>query len=336
MDPNKNYYNVLGLDKNVTKEQLKKSYKKLAIIHHPDKGGDENKFKAISEAYSILSDDTKKLQYDTMSPHGKTYNPHKGFGGFGGGFHFGTNIEDIFNAFGGNAQGFGSTHQYQEFRENLDININAIISLRDVYKGNPLKVEYKRYKHCKDCDGTGFDRTSESDICEMCEGRGHNFLGGKCKYCQGTGKIHTGTCKSCNGEKVVISDETFNLNNIHMIRRSGTELLRGYGHQSKYFREKSGTVNLSIIYEHIPNYEITKDDKLIYNLDLHYDDAINGTKYRYEHLDGKTFYVSIPKKTKDKDLVKIKEKGLLRDIDNRNDLYFKINVIIDYEKIQTK
>lgn len=335
MDPSKNYYNVLGLDKSATAEQIKKNYRKLSLKHHPDKGGDENKFKSISEAYSILSNDKKKQQYDISSPHGKNYNPHRSFVG-GMDFGFGTDINDIFSAFGFGSP-FGAKHEYQEFRENLNIKINVVISLRDVYKGEPIKVDYKRYVHCEDCDGTGFDRDSPHDVCEMCQGTGIDYdTNTKCKYCQGTGKVFTGTCKKCNGEKVVIKDETFNLNNTWLIRNSTTEILSGYGHQSKYFREKIGMVNLNIIYEHLPKYNITQDNKLIYNIDLHYEDAIKGASLKHELLDGKKVNITIPEKTKDGDIIEVKNKGLLKNVNDRDDLLLKINIIIDYEKISDK
>ena len=148
---NENLYEILGLNKNATAEEIKASYRRLAMLYHPDKNkGDkekEEKFKKISFAYDTLGDTTKKQQYDTQSPHGKTYQPNP-FGAFGGG------VDDIFNTFfGGNPFGGGGpfggfhqqTHFHQEFNENLDITVNVVITLTDVYKAKPIKVSYKRY-----------------------------------------------------------------------------------------------------------------------------------------------------------------------------------------------
>ena len=249
MDLNNNYYQILGVDKNASVDEIKKKYKKLALELHPDKNnGDkikEEKFKKISEAYSIIGDPTKKQQYDVSSPHGNSYNPNP-FAQMGGG------VEDIFNSFfgGGNPFGnpFGRKTEYREFHENLDINVNVIITLSDIYKAQPFKVEYKRYQHCDDCNGTGFDRTKDSNDCEICDGTGRDNYGNMCEYCQGIGKIYSGECKKCKGEKITIKDHNFIINNIIKVRQSSEEYLRGFGHQSKYFRNKQGTLKLNIIY----------------------------------------------------------------------------------------
>jgi DnaJ-class molecular chaperone len=149
MNVEKNYYQILGLTKNATPEEIKKSYKKLAVQYHPDKNnGDkdkETKFKEISEAYSVIGDDNKKMSYDTQSQYGKSYNPNpfSAFGGGQGGF------EDIFNTFfrgTGNINNnpfggtfFGKQHEYREFHENLDINIKdtntvMIVVVQDLIK----------------------------------------------------------------------------------------------------------------------------------------------------------------------------------------------------------
>ena len=332
-DFNKNYYSILEVDKKSSIDDIKKSYKKLALKHHPDKGGNDKAFSAISEAYDILSDDNKKLLYDKTSPYGSMFIPNNG--GFGG-RPFGTTIEYILNIFGRpftDGDHFNAKNTYHEFKENLDINVNLIVTTRDVYKGIPIKIEYKRYVHCSDCDGTGFNTNGESFMCDTCYGIGRDLLGLPCKYCRGTGKIFAGTCKSCKGEKIIVKDASFNLNNIINIRKNSTEVLKDYGHQSKYFREKKGVLNLNIVYEHLPKYELN-DEQLIYHLNLHYEDAINGVEYEYIHLDNSKMIIKIPARTKDKDLIRIRDKGLFNNINKRGDLLFKINIVIDYKRVK--
>ena len=336
---NENLYEILGLNKNATAEEIKASYRRLAMLYHPDKNkGDkekEEKFKKISFAYDTLGDTTKKQQYDTQSPHGKTYQPNP-FGAFGGG------VDDIFNTFfGGNPFGGGGpfggfhqqTHFHQEFNENLDITVNVVITLTDVYKAKPIKVSYKRYQHCDDCQGTGFDRNSHSDTCEMCGGGGRDQFGRQCQYCQGHGKIYTGTCKSCNGEKVVLKDVEFHINDVRTLRQSTEKYLRDFGHQSKYYRDKKGVLRLNIIYQHIPNYTI-ENEQLIYNLDIHYQDAIDGIKYEYECLDGTKLNVDIPQKSNNGDLLRLSGKGLFKNLSERDDLFFRMNIVINYERLK--
>jgi len=339
-------YALLGLNKNATSEEIKTEYRKLAKMYHPDKNnGDkekEEKFKKINLSYSILGDETKKQSYDNQSPHGKTYNPNP-FSAFTGG-----GADDIFNAFfgGGNPFGtpfggnpFGARHEYREFHENLDITINVMVTLSDVYKANPIKVNYKRFEHCPDCQGTGFNRNGHSDNCEMCggninqKGSGRDQYGRKCEYCQGHGVIFSETCQNCNGEKVVLKDFEFNINNIQSVRNSNEKYLPNFGHQSKYYREKKGTLKLNIIFQNVPNHNI-ENEQLIYKLNLHFDDAIKGMKYEYECLDGNKLIVDIPEKTNDGDVLRIQGKGLFKNLNERDDLFFRINVMIDYERLQ--
>lgn len=328
MDLQKNYYQILELNKNASIEEIKKNFRKLSIKYHPDKtNGDkqkEEKFKSISDAYNILGNKDKKQQYDVRSPHGKNYNPNP-FGGFGVFSEFG-DFDNIFDTF------FNRTYKKQNFNENLDIVINLHVSLRNVYVGKPLEVSYNRNIHCDECNGTGFDKNSNSYECDMCSGKGKHRFGRKCEYCQGVGKIYSGTCKKCNGEKVIKNFTKFNLNKIYNIKSSKDEYIRGYGHQSKYYRNKKGDLKLRIIYQHDNNY-IIENNKLIYNLNLHYQDAIDGIKYEYISLDDKILKISIPKNTKDKDLIRIRDKGLLLNDNKRDDLYFKINIIIDYDRL---
>jgi molecular chaperone DnaJ len=334
MDFNKNYYEILGVEKTATITEIKKVFRKKANETHPDKhGGDDSEFKEINEAYQILGNEQKRQQYDTMSPHGSSYNP------MGGGFN------TIFEFFTGGGQGQGGFDPFSAFfggnrgggyKENLDINISVDISLKDVYNNESIDVEYERNVECDGCKGTGFDPDSESHECSVCDGEGKvwepmfGFV--KCKYCKGTGKIHTGTCTKCNGEKVVKKKEKFQLNNIYRTRSSDVKYIRGYGHISKYYEGKAGSLILSINYRHDNRYEI-KNGGLYYNLDVHFEDAINGVDIKYEHLDNKTYDIVIPPMTKDKDKIKMKGLGMLNNPKDRQDLIVNINIVIDYDKL---
>lgn len=305
MNININYYNVLQLSNQATKEDIKKSFRNLSKLYHPDKNpNSENKFKDISEAYSILSNDKNKEQYDLNSIHGKNYFVPP---------------EELFK-------------DYQEFKESLDINMNLIITLKDIYSGDPIKITYNRYVACEDCEWTGFDRSGFSDECDICDGTG-TYQHETCNYCKGKGKIYSETCKTCNGEKIILEKTNFYLTGVKDIKKSETKYIKEYGHQSRYYELKKGTLILNIVYEPIKNY-IIKDNILIYLMDLHYEDAIKGNKIKYKHLDDIEYDITIPEKTKDKEYVQIKNMGLLEK--ERGDLYLKINIIIDYEKLNTK
>jgi len=334
MDLSKDYYSILGIDKNTDIKDIKKAYRKKATESHPDKkDGDDSVFKEINESYQILKDNKTKDRYDIQSQYGKNYDPNSQFmgGGFSGfdGFPGFDNINDIFGSF------FGGNRK-TEFSEQLDIQVTRKITLKDVYKNNDIKVVFERDISCNICHGTGFDMSSKPYKCDVCDGKGHTwespFGHVKCKYCRGTGKIHSGTCDTCRGKKTINKTEDFQLSNVYRIRESDTKYIKGYGHQSKHYINKRGSLILNIIYEHDNRYEI-KSNGLYYYIDIHYDDAINGTDMIYNHLDDKSYNIKIPKKTKDKDILKMRRMGLFSDNKMRQDLFIVVNIIIDYDKI---
>ena len=343
MDYNKNYYEELGIDKNASDEEIKKSYRKLAHKYHPDKnGGDkesELKFQKINEAQSVLSDQKLRQEYDQRSPHGKSYSPFTSFGGNGFEFHFGNGgPADIFSQFFGGNSPFGagfnpfSGFQREEFRENLDINASVTINLKQIYLDENFVIKYKRFVHCEYCNGTGFDKNSHSDTCEICNGSGKN-KGGTCEYCQGDGKIYTGQCNHCKGEKLEMKETEVTMQNLSQLRGSIKNAHRGYGHQSKYYREKIGNLILNINIDRNDGYQILNNYDLSKTLDIHYQDAIDGAEFLYKHVDDTEIKIKLPIKTKNDDIIRIKEKGLLKNDNNRADLFLKINIIIDYERV---
>jgi molecular chaperone DnaJ len=326
MDFNKNYYKILGVDKNATETEIKKAYRQLAKKHHPDTNHtqDDTIFKEINEAFGIVGNEEERQKYDVHSPHGKNFQP--GFGDpfshiFGGGGGFGFNpfdslFRDIFN-------------RKEEFVENLDINVGVNITLKDIYNNNNISIKFKRNVKCDTCNFSGFDPNSESFECETCDGKGNDGFT-TCKYCSGTGKIHTGTCSKCDGEKVISKDEELAFSNSYSIEASFMKYMRGMGHQSKYYPNRVGSLNIQANYIHDNRY-IKEDHNLIYPLNLHFQLAIDGIDFEYEHLDDKKYSLKIPPKTKDGDMLRVGGKGLLIDGKKRGDLLIKINIIIDYE-----
>lgn len=347
MDYNKDYYKELGIDKNATDEDIKKQYRKLAHQYHPDKnGGDkesELKFQKINEANSVLSDANTKQEYDQRSPNGKSYNPSP-FGGFGQSFefHFGGAPDDMFSQFfggnGGNPFGnfggspFGNAFTREEFRENLDINVNLNVNLKQIYLNENIVIKYKKFVHCDECKGTGFDRASHSDMCEICNGSGIN-QGRTCEYCQGEGKIYTGQCKKCKGEKVSMIDTEVNIQSLSQLRSNIKNAHRGYGHQSKHYRDRIGNLILNINIDRNDNYQIINNFELHNQVDIHYQDAIDGKEIIFNHIDDTKIDIKLPEKTKNGEIISIPKRGLLRNDNTRADLFLKINIIIDYDRL---
>ena len=323
MDLNKNYYQALGLDKNATDDDIKKAYRKAAVQHHPDKGGDAEQFKIINEANTILSDQSSKHEYDNKSPHGKTYNPRSTHDFFGGGNPF----EDMF-------RNFSSFSYRQEPIENLDIKVQLDVTLQDIYQNKNKEIKYTRDVPCSYCDATGFEQDDDYSDCETCGTRGYNTQNGTvCQTCSGTGKKYKNTCKKCSGSKIGKKQESINIESIFNLQGSQNLLYRGLGNFSKNHRNKAGS--LVIYINEIPNdlYERTDNGDLIYNLNLNFTDAILGKNFELKHLDDKTYNIKIPEKTEEGKKFKLSGKGLLQRNGVRGDLIIICNIIIDYSKI---
>jgi molecular chaperone DnaJ len=192
------YYNILGVEKNATQDEIRKAFRKKAQEHHPDRGGDENKFKEVSEAYEILSDENKRSSYDQF---GKGGNP------FNGGRHqsHGFNMDDIFEQFG---SFFGGRSNRQNRRKKgNDLRLQIKVTLEEIFNGTTKKVKYTRQKPCEPCNGKG---GSDTKSCLACSGTGYRTITEHtpfgvvsqsvgCNNCKGTGQVISNPCKSCKG-----------------------------------------------------------------------------------------------------------------------------------------
>ncbi|WP_019242650.1 MULTISPECIES: molecular chaperone DnaJ [Bacillus] len=202
----RDYYEVLGLTKSASKDEIKKAYRKLSKQYHPDinKADDAaDKFKEIKEAYEVLSDDQKKAQYDQF---GHT-DPNQGFGGGGfGGQGFG-GFEDIFSTFFG---GGGARRDPNAPRQGADLQYTMTISFEDAVFGKETTIEIPREENCDTCKGTGAKPGTKVETCSHCNGSGQmsveqNTPFGRivnrttCRYCQGTGKTIPHKCSTCSG-----------------------------------------------------------------------------------------------------------------------------------------
>jgi molecular chaperone DnaJ len=203
----RDYYEILEVTKTASDQEIKASYRKLAIKHHPDKNpGDheaEDKFKEAAEAYSVLSDNEKRARYDRFG--------HSGVGGGAGGYDPGfTNIEDIFDMFGfgdmfgGGARG-GSRRSTAQ--RGSDLRYDLEITLEEAATGKAEQMRIPRLETCEECDGAGAEKGTKPETCTTCEGsgqvryqQGFFSVARVCSTCRGTGKIIKSPCKNCRGE----------------------------------------------------------------------------------------------------------------------------------------
>lgn len=224
----RDYYEVLGVGRSASADDIKKAFRRLAHKYHPDKsGGDADKFKEINEAYQVLSNPEKRKQYDKF---GRVFDGNAagaghggqsgfGFGGFPGGSPFEWNVNfdgengmgdlgDIFDAF---FEGLGVRPKRKSYRRGSDIEVPVAITLEEAKTGKKINLEYKTQVKCESCKGHGYDVKAGQTKCAHCNGRGevqetHNtFFGNlnrvvQCKYCKGTGEVPNKVCQSCKGE----------------------------------------------------------------------------------------------------------------------------------------
>ncbi|PKR85121.1 molecular chaperone DnaJ [Heyndrickxia camelliae] len=204
----RDYYEVLGLEKNASKDEIKKAYRKLSKQYHPDinKAPDAaDKFKEVKEAYEVLSDDNKRAHYDQF---GHT-DPNQGFGGFGGASDFGGfgGFEDIFSTFFG---GGGRRRDPNAPRQGANLQYTMTLSFEDAVFGKETEIEIPREEECDTCHGSGAKPGTKPETCPHCHGSGQlnteqNTPFGKivnrrvCNYCNGTGQLIKDKCRTCGG-----------------------------------------------------------------------------------------------------------------------------------------
>lgn len=227
MTTKRDFYEILGVSRNATKDEIKKAYRQMALKYHPDKNpGDkeaEEKFKEAAEAYEVLGDDTKRARYDQFGHSGV------GNGGGGGGFTHDWTIDDIFSQFGdifgghfgsfGGFGGFGNSRANQRATSRgSDIRVKVKLNYSEIANGVEKKLKVNKYVTCHSCNGSGAASPSDFQTCSTCRGSGYvtrvtNTLLGQmqstapCPTCNGEGKTITKKCTECNGEGVVRDNE---------------------------------------------------------------------------------------------------------------------------------
>ncbi|MBU1046286.1 molecular chaperone DnaJ [Patescibacteria group bacterium] len=328
---NKDYYKILGVDKKASKTDIKKAFHKLAHKYHPDKkDGDEAKFKEASEAYSVLSDDRKRSEYDTYGQSfGGNGAPQGGFGGFSGfgqgaqGFDF--DLGDIFGDI------FGGRGQRQ--KRGSDISVDIEISFAEAVFGIERKIVLTKNSTCSVCKGTGAKEGSAMETCSTCNGQGkvhetkQSFLGSfstvrTCEKCQGKGKIPKEKCKECRGDGIARKQEEFKIkipagiNNGEMIRLTGAGEAIPDG--------VPGDLYIKI---HVTPHKIFKKQGVDLTMDLgvKLTDALLGAEYNVETLDGK-IEIKIPKGVTHGEILRVKEKGVPITDRKRGNLLITLNI----------
>ena len=325
----RDYYEVLGVSKNATEDEIKKAYRKLAIKYHPDRNpGDkeaEEKFKEAAEAYDVLHDPEKRQRYDQFGFEG--LEGGRGFGGFGGSGGF--SMDDIFSAFGdifGGHSGFGGfgsgfgggARQHAQYR-GADLRLRVKLTLEEIATGTTKKFKVHKDVACPHCHGTGSEDGTGSTTCPTCHGQGvvvktvRTMLGlmqtqTECPTCHGEGTVIKNKCKQCGGTGVVKGEDVVEINIPAGVAEGMVVNVSGKGNAAPH-NGVNGDIQVYI--QELPHEKFVRDGQdLIYNLLLDFPTAALGGDVEVPTIDGKKAKVTIEPGTQPGKALRLRGKGL--------------------------
>ena len=351
----KDYYDILGVSRNASTEEIKKSFYKLAHKYHPDKGGDAAKFKEVNEAYQVLSNKEKRAQYDKFGRVFEGAQGNQGFNGFQGfadgfsnaqwqqgnfGSPFGSsfgNIDlgDIFSDFFGGAQTKRKTTRRAE-EKGRDIEINLEISLEEAAFGTKKKVAFRTYVICDHCHGKGYEPGSKLVTCPTCKGEGvvrqkkRTIFGeftqiGECPTCHGRGKVPEKPCKVCGGTGRIYKKKELSIEIPPGIRDGETIRIKKEG-EAGLLGNPAGDLYVRIIIKSDSRFE-RKGDDLYTSLTIDFPEAVLGGKKEIDTLAGKKIIFKVPAGTSSGEIFRIRGKGIKHFSSlGQGDLYVKIKI----------
>ena len=318
MADKRDFYEVLGVNKNASDEEIKKAYRQAAKKYHPDlHPGDaeaEAKFKEVNEAYEVLSDKDKKARYDQFGHAG--VDPNYGAGGAGSPFGQDIDIGDIFSSFFG---GFGRRSANPNApRKGTDVETQLIISFEEAAKGCKKTVQYQAVTTCKDCNGTGAEKGTTPVVCSACGGRGQVTINQRtpfgnvqtsraCDRCKGRGKIVETPCRTCNGRGQVRRKKTVEVNVPAGINDEQVLNVGGHGN-SGINGGPAGDLHVYISIRPHPMFERNNFDVWC-KIPITFAQAALGATLTVPTLDGKVSY-DIHEGTQSGDVFKLKGKGI--------------------------
>ena len=341
MADKRDYYEVLGVSKSATEDEIKKAYRKLAKQYHPDLNPDnkeaEAKFKEVSEAYEILSDPEKKQKYDRFGHAGvdPNYGAGAGYGAGGFGGFDGVDLGDIFDSFfGGGGFGGGSARRNAP-QKGDSIKASVILSFEEAAFGCTKQIEVDRIEKCDDCGGSGAEKGSTAETCSVCHGTGsvktaqRTPLGmfsstSPCQNCRGTGKVIKNPCKTCRGQGMVRRHRKIEVKIPEGIDDGQPLSLRGQGNAGVNGGPNGDLYVIISIRPH-PIFKRQGPD-VVCEIPISYVDAVLGAEIEVMTIDGKVKY-TIPEGTQNGTVFRLRGKGIKRsDGRGRGDHYVTVNI----------
>lgn len=353
----RDYYEILGLQKGASEDEIKKAYRKLAVKYHPDKNpGDkeaEEKFKEATEAYEVLKDPKRRQQYDQFGHEG--FQQQQGFGGaggFGAGFDIndalrafmrdfgmggggraggGSIFDEIFGAAGGTTTRRGRRHSFR----GEDIRIRVKLTLEEIATGVSKKIKLKRYKRCATCSGSGAREGTSRETCPQCRGAGEvrqatrsmfgQFINvTTCDYCGGTGQVIKDPCETCGGSGRVEDQSTITVTIPAGVAEGNYIPMRGEGNAGMRGGEAG---DLIVLIEELPHDRFVRHgEDILTEVPITVATAALGGEIQIETLESKV-KLKVPAGTQSGKILKLRGQGLGRlRSSGRGDLLVKITV----------
>ena len=343
----RDYYEMLGVDRNASKAEIKKTYRRLALKYHPDKNPDkgaEEKFKEISEAYAVLYDDEKRRMYDQFGHAGidQRYSYEDIFRGAdfgdifrGMGFDFGFGINDIFERFFGHRTGFNN--KASRTSRGADLRYDVDITLEQAYNGFETDIRVPRSEKCDTCNGSGAKPGTTPKRCPQCDGTGQVTVSKRtafgiftqvstCSRCQGQGTVIEERCPKCNGKGIMQRTRSIEIKIPRGVDDGSQLRLSGEG-EAGIAGGRSGDLYIVVHVKRHSRYGRRGKDLHMVR-ELSFPEAALGAKIEIETLDGSVEKVRIPLGTQNGDVFKIGRKGMpgLHDR-GYGDLYMEVRVV---------
>jgi len=309
----RDYYEILGVARSASDEEVKKSYRRLAMQYHPDRNpGDkkaEEKFKEAAEAYEVLRDAEKRKIYDRYGPEGINGTGFRGFSGFDDIF---TNFSDIFeDVFGFTG---ARTRTRSAVRQGADLRYDLKISFMDAVKGTTTQIELEKFERCAECSGTGAAAGTQPESCPRCAGRGtvtqsSGFftISTTCPQCRGAGRVIKNPCKACFGTGKARSRKTVSLRIPAGVETGSRLRLRGEGEEGD-FGGPSGDL---YVFLHVEPHEFFERDgyDILCQVPVSITQAALGATIEVPTVEGKES-LKIPRGTQSARVFRMKSKGV--------------------------
>ena len=324
MAQKRDYYEVLGVERNASEDEIKKAYRKIAIKYHPDRNpGDkeaEEKFKEAAEAYDVLHDPQKRQRYDQFGFNG----PMGGEGGFGDFGATSMNMDDIFSMFGDifgghGFGGFGGGQRRQQQHRGSDLRLKVRLTLEEINQGVTKKFKVRKDIACSHCNGTGAENGSEREQCQTCHGTGvishttQSIFGmmqtqGVCPTCGGEGTVIKNKCHECHGEGIVKGEEVVEIKIPAGVAEGMVVNIPGKGNAG---RRNGVNGDIQVFIEEEPHDTFIRDgNDLIYNLLLDFPTAALGGDVEIPTIEGSKLRVKIDGGTQPGKTLRLRGKGL--------------------------